>query len=144
MVALFGCCRTFQEEPTWKKWVDGVMSQEVLAPAPCCPFLCFLYTQNWRCFLNTHAHQCDVLLMHVALQPWMEGTLWNHEQNKFSALKLVSGAIGHKNKKANMWRQVGTGASLTTSDRTNCNRRVGKGFLARSEPVEAQMSLRPH
>ena len=65
-------------------------------------------------------HMYDVLLIHVALQPWMKGTLGNHEQTKSSALKLVSEAIGHRNKKANTWRQVGTSASLVNSDRTDC------------------------
>lgn len=132
VVALFGCCGTFQEGPIRKKWVAGIMSLEVLAPGPYCSFLCFLYPPNWRCFLNTHAHQHDVLLMHVALQPWT-GAIWNCEQNKCSALKLLSGTVGNRTKKANTWREVGSGASLVNSGRTDCNqmiRRMGKGLLA--------------
>lgn len=79
---------------------------------------------------NTHAHHY-VLLMHMALLPWKKGTLLKCEQNKSSALKLVSGAIGHR--KANTWRPVGTVTCLVNSDRADGNRmlrKMGEGRLA--------------
>lgn len=55
-----------------------------------------------------------------------KGTLLKCEQNTSSALKLVSGATGHRNRKANTWRPVGTGTCLVNSDRADGNRMLRK------------------